>query len=490
MQVLKQLSMGNVPETRTRQSKRFYIQKIRNHMRQIQDEIVSLTCTSSSVKTTRVSLTNERKIAKDRARTYIDYENQLSVFNLALEFFMARKTDPEIKRDISTVKEHNQSISTKLDTIFVCKSQHEEAKNDLLAETEELKQREDSVINNLSIEHVEEYKTLLDSNHKHLQVIAKLRQKIDETKRTLNALEAIQSLTTAKQARRRLLHEFNRYQREKVHFLNALTEMKGELCLRTVKNDKSEVEALHKAKTTLEEQVEAKENELAEIIKIIDSGKHETLEKYAKREKQVNEYMQRFDERISEVTNKVIQEQRRIETALDCLLSKDSQFINLDDSDDLRSKYKSITLQIRTLEMEEHKETNELISLQQQLSKMKSDSEAYLNLDSKLNELTYENQVLEEEQISLKTVLATFATDMEEAKERLNNLIFLLHENETYEEVCKYLKEAESLETRNEEMRNVIDSMEETSECNRISDDIDALLADCNNKIIKQLDKR
>lgn len=478
--------MRRASKIRADNSKRLYLNKIRNHMKQISDEIANLTCRSSSNKLANASLESDRKIAKNRAKIYSEFEQKLSVLNVAIEFCLLRKNENEITNDISVVKQQNQSILNGLDAFFIRKSRSDEIRNHLAAQIREIKDQEEHIISSFSNRKLEEYKNLLHLNDNHLRTVAKLKQKIDETKRSTRAFEETQSLSTAKQARRKLLLELNSGYCEKEHLLRELQQMKGELCVKTVKNHKRDADALQNAKTILEEQKKEKEKELAEISHIIDSGKNDQLEKYTKREKQVNEYLQNFDQRIKDARDKIVQGKMNIETVLDYFLSK-AGADNLEETSALRSKCKSLIADLKNVDKERKQTEKELTLAQKQFSEMKAEWETYSNVDSKLEKLTHENQVLEEKRKSLSTALAGFASDLEDAKERLNQLSFLLNENESYEEMRGHFNELENIEKQNEEILELIEKMGIDEESNLINQDIEILLENCNTKIINQL---
>lgn len=107
-----------------------------------------------------------------------------------------------------------------------------------------------------------------------------------------------------------------------------------------VKDDKADSEVLQKLKTNLEEQLQHKSEQLTGLEEELDSKNSTRLKKYKDvhvRHAQVNNYIEMFDEVVSNVRGNLNDKEKQLVVALDHLLETTAND-SIEEIDDLQSK--------------------------------------------------------------------------------------------------------------------------------------------------------
>lgn len=124
-------------QKRTYYDKRYYTTMVQSHMNKIREEIASLSSRAAKYKPTSGSLHDDRRTAKEGARIYANYQQQLSVLNIALEMHLSRINNDQAVSETAAINMKNSSMIEELDMLFMQKTRCEESKNKV---EEEIKQ--------------------------------------------------------------------------------------------------------------------------------------------------------------------------------------------------------------------------------------------------------------------------------------------------------------------------------------------------------------
>lgn len=117
--------------------KRYYSTAVQSHMNKIREEIANLNSKTAKNKPASASLNEDRRMAKEEAKVYAKYQQQLSVLNIALEMHLSRIGNDQAVLETAEINKKNTSMMEELDRLFFQKTRCEETKNAL---EEEMKQ--------------------------------------------------------------------------------------------------------------------------------------------------------------------------------------------------------------------------------------------------------------------------------------------------------------------------------------------------------------
>lgn len=162
---------------------------IQSRMNKIRDEIINLKSNTAKQKPTSASLQNDRKIAKEEASNYAQYQQQLSVLNIALEMHLSRINSEQAVMETAAVNKKNVAVVEELERMYIQKTTREEMKEKLQNEIANEDQRTQLIIEKLPAEQAQEYMRLSQENQKLLEKIGKMQEEIRNVKESMGQLQ-------------------------------------------------------------------------------------------------------------------------------------------------------------------------------------------------------------------------------------------------------------------------------------------------------------
>lgn len=162
---------------------------IQSQMNKIREEILNLKTITAKRKPTSASLQNDRKIAKEEAANYAQYQQQLSILNIALEMHLSRISSEDTIAETAAVNKKNASVVEELERMFIQKTTREEIKTKLENEVENEEQRTKMIIEKLPSHQAEEYMRYSEENKTLVEKIGKMQEEIRNVKESIGQLQ-------------------------------------------------------------------------------------------------------------------------------------------------------------------------------------------------------------------------------------------------------------------------------------------------------------
>lgn len=169
--------------------KRYYMTTIQSHMNSIRDEIINLKNNTAKQKPTSATLHNDRKAAKEEAANYAQYQQQLSVLNIALEMHLSRISPEQAIAETAAANKNNAAVVEELERMFIQKSTREEIKAKLEKDIDNEDKRTQMIIEKLPPEQAQEYMLFSEENKKLLDRIGKMQEEIRTVKESLGQFQ-------------------------------------------------------------------------------------------------------------------------------------------------------------------------------------------------------------------------------------------------------------------------------------------------------------
>lgn len=151
--------------------------------------MMNLKTTTAKQKPTSASLQNDRKMAKEEAANYAQYQQQLSVFNIALEMHLSRISSEQAIAETAATNKKNAALVEELERMFIQKTTREEIKGKLEKEIQDEEQRTQLIIEKLPPEQAREYVMYSEENKKLLEEIGKMQEEIKSVKESMGQLQ-------------------------------------------------------------------------------------------------------------------------------------------------------------------------------------------------------------------------------------------------------------------------------------------------------------
>lgn len=162
---------------------------IQSHMNKIREEIMHLKTTTTKQKPTSASLQNDRLTAKVEAANYAQYQQQLSVLNIALEMHLSKISTEETIAETAAVNKKNAKVVEELERMFIQKTTREEMKAKLEKELKDEDQTMQMIIEKLPREQAQEYLAYSEENKKLITKIEDMQEEIRNVKESIEQLQ-------------------------------------------------------------------------------------------------------------------------------------------------------------------------------------------------------------------------------------------------------------------------------------------------------------
>lgn len=429
-------------------------------MMKIREETENLAKQTSEKRINVFCLQEDKARAKFKAKVYADLESELTLLNIVLQMNLRRLNYEKVITDILRIKRNNEDRLEKLESLFDFKQRVEEKLERLRAETE---QRNSN--NNPSVEFSTEEEECLRS-------IDVLRGKIEKTKQAMARYSRAIEGNFFKTKRRQLLSKLKSCVAERDALVQ---ESDPEIVLKALREDKETIRALGRERKEMEEALKQLHCDLETIGNIEASAGTESNK------------LEDPEETFKELRRK----QDEITTCLDYLLLKkdkcgDFYEVSESSSQEVASEEAYVQHVQKLQAFGEHFQ-KQLEDLSKTYSEKISEVEKYRTIDKALDELSENGMSLEEQKSLLQLKMATLNGSVEALKDRLKECTRLLEKDDSYKETLQLDEDLQRLEFENSKLQEAVISEEVCEETQQLSREIDELVCEHNEKLIRRL---
>lgn len=501
----------------------FFLSELRQKIGLLSGELKRLSAEAEAAEAENSNYLAFEKRADSLADELREQQGRLGDLNTLVDKLHTDSDLEDIERQHAEIKAQNQRESHNVDDVFLIKQQKENSVRDLERQIEDEKRKAESLVNNLPPQQRQEYHELKRENEVKVLEIQRRQSEMDELNIKLRSLHEKLSKNPSKRKAFSLKTELQNVQEKKREQEEAAKKSAAaeenipeerERLLARVKEDNQEIAGMERKVVEVEDQIRRLRGQISQIDSDLEAHQGERNAKYEellKRDKDMQMFIDAFEERRDQATEKKASLEDNIEQYLERikLLGKQDTANTAPNVEkynqlqgDLQFKEKEMansqnTVEAMIIERDrrladldkvrqlEGKLANELSILREKISTLNADLNRVNNLDEvKLNaELSKKRNLADSEALKLqREALRQTLRDLNAKYDEKKNQ---LHDNETYSHLGALEQRLKHQESTNFHLREFVLEKKSESDYNSVADEVSRLMEEANGQIIK-----
>ncbi|KAJ3334231.1 Intraflagellar transport protein 74 [Blyttiomyces sp. JEL0837] len=431
------------------QDKTFFQGELRQKSNMLAAEINKLNAEAESTNKENSNFAVFERRADLLADELRDLQGQLGDLNTLVDKLHTDSDISDIEKLSAQLRSKNQRDSQILDEVFSVRQQKENAVRDLERSIDEERRKSEAQINELDAEKRAEYFEVKEQNSKYLAEISSRQMELEDLTSKASSLQQEIKFDSAKTRSFALYEKLSELRLKKRDIEDSLQAIENDSgpkeknrLLEQVKEDNQETSAMERRISELEEQAQRIKEALSQLDLELDSGQADKNNKYEellKRDKEMQQFIETFDERKTDALQRNKETERKIVSLLDRIkvgLAKNEVLPSQAEHRELQSD-----LKFKEKEMKNSENTMEALMIER--DRRTADLEKVNQLDTKL-------------QAELKHLYQKIAR-MEEDLHKISNVDLLKQEAEAMKK--KNATDRESLKLQRDTLRYYVQLM-------------------------------
>ncbi|XP_012272286.1 intraflagellar transport protein 74 homolog [Orussus abietinus] len=504
-----------LPMNRQVQDKRYYEGLVQLKIRELTQEIASISREIDSQSRDRLTLMHYDKRAKDLAAELSDLQGQLADYNIVVDK-MSMDIDKEVvERDTRELRQLNDRTSSEIERMFEHRQQKEQELRNLEKSIELERRNTERIVESMEQGIRDKYDGLIKEKTRLQGAVDKIQQELDELSKQKSTMEEQIALSQVKQEAVKLhvkiLETEEKVEKLRAEERNKLTpEEEREHLLSKVKQDNTDIAAAERQIADAKKRTVELEQELEQLETELEESQSEKQIKYKelrKREEVMEQFMSTFErtkkeelEKLEKLEATVVERLEAISNNIDgeayLTLGEETALLNLQPTQEyqvlsadqnlesLGKEHARLQQVLIKMESMEKRLKTELMNLNEKIKKQQSELVTLEDLDGlkaryemKREKLLAEKEELRASEPSCIKKLKAVEEEHMVIKERLNK-------NETYRQISSLEGKLEKLKQDNKSMEEFIGEERNRANYAPLKDHTFNLVARCNHVLM------
>ncbi|XP_063985925.1 intraflagellar transport protein 74 homolog [Diachasmimorpha longicaudata] len=470
--------------TRQIQDKRYYESLVQIKIRELSQEISTITREIDSQNKERATFLHYDDRAKNLASELTELQGQLADYNIVIDKVASNLDKESMEQEAADLRALNDKATEEIEVLFEQRRSKERQLRQMEEKIQSEEQKEDRIVEEMSLDVRNKYENFKSMRNELEDEVSQMQKNIDLLSTEKQSLQEQIALSQVKQEAVKLRVKISdveekrrRLQEEQKNKLSP--EEEREKLLTKVKQDNMDIAAAEKRINEAKKQINQIEHEMEQLEMDIEENHSEKQVKYnelRKREEAIEQFMPTFEQNKADEINKIanteveiVEKLKRLAYAVDnesgqfgmdemTLLDICSNEENEDQSfDSLCKQHLKLQQAGKKMQALEEKLKAELVKLVDRIKINETELIVLEDLDGLKTRSQMQYEALETRKEELKKQLPHVETELSSVRKEHQILKRELDMNDIYIQISALEEKHEKLKNGNENLKNFID---------------------------------